>query len=93
MDEAEPYLRESLQEDPRFPKAYFQLGLLLEKRRNDNDALAALKQAIAFDPDYAEPYLVLGRILQRQHDPAGAQKAFDAFEKLKNDDKTRNLFE
>ena len=93
VDEAEPYLRESLREDPRFPKAYFQLGLLLEKQRKDDAALHALRQAIGFDPDYAEPYLVLGRILQRQHQPAEAQKAFNSFEKLKNDDKKRNLLE
>jgi tetratricopeptide (TPR) repeat protein len=93
VDEAEPYLRESLRNDPRFPKAYFQLGLLLEKQRKDDAALRALRQAIEFDADYAEPYLVLGRILQRQHNPAEAQKAFDSFEKLKNDDKKRNLLE
>jgi superkiller protein 3 len=93
LDEAEPYLRESLREDPRFPKAYFQLGLLLEKRLKDNDAVQALKQAIAFDPDYAEPYFILGKILQRQHDAAAAQQAFEAFEKLKNNDKMRNLTE
>jgi len=93
LDEAEPYIKESLNEDPRFPKAYFQLGLLLEKRRKDSDAVQALKQAIALDPDYAEPYFILGKILQRRHDFVAAQKAFDAFKKLKNGDKIRDLSE
>jgi len=93
VDEAEPYLRESLREDPHFPKAYFQLGLLLEKQRKDDEAERALRQAIEFDPNYAEPYLVLGRILQRQHNPAAAQKAFATFEKLKNEDKKQGLVE
>jgi tetratricopeptide (TPR) repeat protein len=93
LDEAEPYLKESIKEDPRFPKAYFQLGLLLEKRLKDNDAVQALQQAIALDPDYGEPYYILGKILRRRHDFVAAQKAFDAFKKLKNDDKIRNLSE
>jgi tetratricopeptide (TPR) repeat protein len=93
LDEAEPCIKESLQEDPRFPKAYFQLGLLLEKRLKDDDAVQALKQASALDPDYAEPYLVLGKILQRQHDVAAAQKAFDTFKKLKNENQIRSLSE
>lgn len=93
LDEAEPYIRESLHENPTFPKAHFQLGLLLEKRRDDNHALQELKQAVTLDPEFAEPYLVLGKILQRQNDPIAAHKAFDTFEKLKKDDKMRNLSE
>jgi lipoprotein NlpI len=65
----------------------------LEKRRKDSDAVQALKQAIALDPDYAEPYFILGKILQRRHDFVAAQKAFDAFKKLKNGDKIRDLSE
>jgi tetratricopeptide (TPR) repeat protein len=91
LDEAEPYLKESVQEDPKFPKAYFQLGKLLEKRMQDDDAIKVLKQAIDLDPHFAEPYYVLGRILQRRHDSETAREALDTFKKLKDHDDIPDL--
>jgi tetratricopeptide (TPR) repeat protein len=82
LDEAEAYLKESLSEDPRFPKAHFQLGLLLEKQKKEGDAIRELKEASAYDPSYPEPYFVLGRIYQRMGDEKNAQEAYGAFQKL-----------
>jgi len=82
LDEAEAYLKESLSEGPRFPKAHFQLGLLLEKQKKEGDAIRELKEASAYDPSYPEPYFVLGRIYQRMGEEKNAQVAYGAFQKL-----------
>lgn len=82
LDEAKTYLRQALRFDPRFPKAHYQLGLLLEKRHDDTAAIRELLQATAGDPSYAAPYYVLGRIYRRQGQPMKANQAWAKFEQL-----------
>jgi len=93
LDEAETYLRESLNEAPQFPKAHFQLGLLLERDKKDPQAIEQLKQAAASDPSYAEPYLVLGKIFERRHEAGRAEAAFRTFQKLKDKEQALELSE
>ncbi len=50
LEEAESYLRESLQYDPKFPQAHYQMGLLLEKQNKDAEAIRELEQAAALKP-------------------------------------------
>lgn len=82
-DDAETYLKSALKEAPGFPKAHFQLGLLLEKKNLHSAAIEELKLAIANDPSYAQPYYVLGRVYTQIHQPAKAKNALAHFEKLK----------
>jgi tetratricopeptide (TPR) repeat protein len=90
-DEAEVYLRESLQEDPRFPKAHFQLGLLLEKSGKYAEAVQELKQAAEIDPSYPEPCFALGRIYRRLGDEKSAQAAFQMFQDKSQKEKEKNV--
>jgi tetratricopeptide (TPR) repeat protein len=85
LEEAENYLKESLQDDPRFPQAHYQMGLLLEKRNKDAEATRELEQAAALNPSYAEPYYVLGKIYRRKGDEEGADRAWSTFQKLKKE--------
>jgi tetratricopeptide (TPR) repeat protein len=90
-DEAEVYLRESLEEDPRFPKAHFQYGLLLEKRGKYAEAIQELQRAAEFDPTYPEPCFVLGRIYRRLGDEKSMQEAFKSFQARSQKEKDKNL--
>ena len=47
LDEAGLYLRESLSFDAKIAKAHYELGVLLEKQRKDDDAIEELNQAIS----------------------------------------------
>ena len=59
------------------------MGLLLEKQRNDDQAISELKRAAALDPGYADPHYLLGRIYQRQGDKQKAAEALSNFQQLK----------
>jgi len=85
LEEAETYLQESLRYDPRFPKAHYQMGLLLGKQKKDNEALRELSQAAALDPTYPEPHYLLGKIYQRMGDHLKAETAWATFQKLKKE--------
>ncbi len=83
--EAQTYLQESLQYDPRFPKAHYQMGLILEKEKKDEEALRELNLAAQYDPAYAEPHYILGRIYQRLGNQRKASAEWQAFQKLKKE--------
>lgn len=83
--EAEIYVQESLRYDPRFPKAHYQMGLLLEKEKKDREAVKELELAVNYDPAYAEPHYVLGRIYQRLGERGKAEAAWASFQKLKKE--------
>ena len=83
LDEAKPYLRESLKYDSRFPKAHYQMGLLLEKQKNDDTALHELEEATSNDPAYPEPHYLMGRIYTRRGEKAKADAEWQAFQRLK----------
>jgi tetratricopeptide (TPR) repeat protein len=87
LEEAETFLQESLRYDPRFPKAHYQMGLLLEKQSKDNEAIRELNEAAALDPTYPEPHYVLGKIYRRTGDPVKAKAAWATFQKLKKEKK------
>lgn len=83
LEQAEPYLKESLRYDPKFARAHYQLGILLEKQRRDSEAVQELNQAATLDPSYPEPHYALGRIYQRKGDTKNAETALNTFQKLK----------
>ncbi|MGD0221976.1 MAG: tetratricopeptide repeat protein [Terriglobia bacterium] len=85
LPEAEVYLDESLKYDPHFPKAHFQMGLLLEKEKKDEQACKELLEAAHNDPSYPEPHYLLGRIYTRQGDKLKANVEWQTFQKLKQE--------
>ena len=85
LGEAETYLQESLKYDPRFPKAHYQMGLLLEKQKKDEQACEELLEAARNDPSYSEPHYLLGRIYTRQGDKPRADVEWQIFQKLKQE--------
>lgn len=85
FEEARKALEESLGYDSHFPKAHYQMGLLLEKEKKDKEAVEELNLAVRYDPSYPEPHYVLGRIYQRLGDKSKADAAWSAFQKLKKE--------
>jgi tetratricopeptide (TPR) repeat protein len=63
--DAEKNLREAIRLDPKFAKAHFQLGTVLEDLGRLDDALAELRQAGQFDANYPEPHMAMARILRK----------------------------
>jgi protein O-GlcNAc transferase len=80
FEEAEAYLRESLKYDPRFTKAHYRLGLLLEKGNNVSGAVEELQRASALDHSYPEPYYALAWLYRQQGNMKDAEEALRAFE-------------
>lgn len=91
LDEAGASLKESLNEDSHFPKAHFQLGLLLEKQEKLTEAVQELKQAADLDPTFAEPCYALGRIYWRLGDKLSAKEAFQLFQQRSQMEKQKNV--
>jgi len=88
LEEAEPLLRESAREDPRFAPARYQLGLVLEKRGRLPEAIAELGRAAELDPAYAEPHYALARLWRRRGEDEKADRALEtclALKKKKKD--------
>jgi tetratricopeptide (TPR) repeat protein len=85
FQEAEPYLKESLQYDTKLPQAHYQLGLLLERQKKAPEGVEELNRAASLDPSYAEPHYVLARIYRRKGDTTKAQAELTAFQKRKKE--------
>jgi tetratricopeptide (TPR) repeat protein len=88
--EAEKSLREAKSYDPNFAQVRFRLGIVYDKEGRDAEALEELNHAAALDPKYSDPLYALGRIYRRRGDGERAQKAFDAFQKLKSAEQEQN---
>jgi tetratricopeptide (TPR) repeat protein len=85
LEEAVAQLHEALSYDPKFPQAYYQLGLVLEKERKFEEAITPLQRAVELDPSYPEPHYTLGRIYQRQGKRQEAQEEIEKFKKLRKE--------
>jgi len=85
LPEAKVYLEESLKYDSGFPKAHFQMGLLLEKEKKDDTACKELLEAVHQDPSYPEPHYLLGRIYTRHGNRLKADVEWQTFQKLKQE--------
>jgi tetratricopeptide (TPR) repeat protein len=85
LEWAEDCLRESLRYDPRFPKAHYELGVLLEKKRDDANAVRELRESISFNPAYPEPHYALGQIYRRMGDSKQAENEWSKFQNLKQE--------
>ena len=82
LSEAEKYTREAIGYDSRLPQAHYQLGRILEKRGEYQEAIQTLATAAALDTKYAEPHYLLGRIYQRLGQRELANKEIQQFRAL-----------
>jgi tetratricopeptide (TPR) repeat protein len=82
LDEVGAILREALRFDPKFPQAHYQLGLLLEKQANNQEAIKELLQASELDPSFDQPFYALGRIYHRTGQKEKAERAYAEFRRL-----------
>ncbi len=82
LEQAQVFIKESLSYDPRFAKAYFQMGLLQEKLGHDLEAIQQLRRAIALDSRSPAFYYALARILRRSGDSKAAYEATKQLESL-----------
>jgi tetratricopeptide (TPR) repeat protein len=64
--------------DPKSGKAYFKVGKIFQRARNNEEAIKYFNQAIAVDPEYAPAYKELGQIYYTQKQP---EKAVEMYEK------------
>ena len=81
--EAEALARESLEYEPSFAKAYFEIGLIEEQLGDTQAAVRALRHAIVLDANAPEPYYALSRVLRKTGDTNGARQAAAQFGKLR----------
>lgn len=80
--DAERNLREALRLDPKFAKAHFQLGTVLEDSGRPEEALAELEEAANLNATYAEPHMAMARILHRLGQEAEAKKEVETYRRL-----------
>lgn len=81
-DAAEPLLRESIARHGKFWEAHFELGGILERRRQWAAAAQEYEAAVQGDARQAEPHYRLARVYARLNQPAKAAAARAQHEKL-----------
>lgn len=72
---AEALLRESLARQADFPDSHFELGGVLEQRRQWAEAAAAYETAARLRPDFADAFYRLARVYVRLQQPEKAASA------------------
>jgi tetratricopeptide (TPR) repeat protein len=87
VEEAEPYLREAVNNGRDLAQAQYQLAVLLENRGEAERAIEHLTRAAELDPADPKPHYALGRIYRRQGDEQKARAALARFREL---DKNRS---
>jgi len=77
FEEAEPYLRKSVELNPDQSAGYYYLGLIAEGKAQDEQALATFKDVLRRDPNYDPAYEAMGRILLKEQKFPEAQQALE----------------
>lgn len=80
--QAEALLKRSIQLNPSFWESHFELGLLLEGKRQYEPAAAELKQAVRLNPKAPAPHYRLARVYDRLGQTDLAQRERALHEKL-----------
>ena len=81
--EAEQYLRESLQYDPQFALAHYHLARVLENEGKEEAAIGENRIAASLDTEFADPWYALGRLYRRLGRTAEADAALAEYKKRK----------
>lgn len=74
--EAVDYIRQSVEIDPGYQKAWLNLAVILGESRRNEEAIDACNRCIALQPDSAEPYAVLGNLHRNAENDADAMAAY-----------------
>lgn len=83
----EANLRKAIELDPKFAKAWAQLGWLSLRAKKYDDAVKAYEQACLANPKNADYFYWIGRVFYRSGQRSKAQKAYrQATEKFPKDD-------
>lgn len=85
-DAAESELTKAVTIYPKFALAWYQLGLVRQKRNQQASAVEAWKQARTQDPKYLKPYESLAAFADRQGDWAAAEQYSREWLQLDPDD-------
>lgn len=91
LEEAEPFLKEAVTNDPGFARAHFKYGVLHEQRGDFEKALSELQRAAALDSNEAQSFPALIRIYHRMGRNADEAKAMAEFQQRKSRDATMKL--
>ncbi len=75
-EEALANLKKAVELNPRYPRAYYGMGLVLDEMNRGKDSIASYKEAIKLSPDYLDAHYRLGRALLKNKENRGALKAF-----------------
>jgi tetratricopeptide (TPR) repeat protein len=71
-DMAQNYLKKAAELSPRDPKVQFELGVMLYKSKNTQEAKGALERSLKLKADNAQAYFYLGKIQKDAKDFTGA---------------------
>jgi tetratricopeptide (TPR) repeat protein len=84
LDEARPFLRESLKFNPNFAQAHFQLGVLMEKHNETIPAIEELNRAAVLDQTDPQSHYVLARVYRRAGNEEQSRRELQTFQSLQN---------
>jgi tetratricopeptide (TPR) repeat protein len=84
LDEARPFLTESLKFDPNFSQAHFQLGVLLEKHNETVTAIQELNRAAVLDEADPQSHYVLARVYRRAGNEEQSRRELQTFQSLQS---------
>jgi len=82
-NEAAPYFRKALANNPGFPEAKMKLAAVLVKQHLAAEALDLLEQVVRSDPENAEAHYRLALLLRQSEKQEEAQQQFALFEKYR----------
>jgi tetratricopeptide (TPR) repeat protein len=83
LPDAEKNLREAIRLDPRFAKAHFQLGTVLEDKSQPEEALMEFREAARLDASYPEPHMAMARILHKMGREPDAKEEVQTYLRLR----------
>jgi tetratricopeptide (TPR) repeat protein len=90
-DEAEPFLKEAIADDPGFVRAHFKYGILHEQKGHFEQALSELQLAAALDSNEVQAFPALIRIYHRMGRNADEANAVAEFQQRKSRAAARKL--
>ena len=83
VDEAIPYFRQALGQNPRFTEAKIKLAVALSRKETSQEALDLLQEAVQLEPDNPEAHYRLGLLLTKTGRRDEGERELELFRKLK----------
>jgi tetratricopeptide (TPR) repeat protein len=76
-EEALENFKKAVELNPRYSRAYYDMGLTMEEMNRIKDSIVAYKEAIKVSPDYLDAHYSLGLALLKNKENRRALKAFE----------------